>query len=310
MKRTFSLISLLLTASFLLGACGPSADNESAIATAVALTVQAQATTPTSEVTQPSATPLADPATATTLTPPATPTTSPATGSYANCMVASLVSENPPDKTIFSPGQKFLKTWHIQNNSDCTWNTSYKIVFWNGDLMGGSYNYNFPQMLPPGDSADVSIQLAAPDVAGTYKGEWKLQTPDGQYFGVGQYSAALWTEIDVLAANATPTYGITAVTYDLERQPLTGCNTNNWFYVTAHVSFSGPMEQVILQFRHSDGFRSSKFKLEITEATTLNFKDEWKFHYADTQGPKWIQLTQVFPEYIEFEKVNFTFECK
>jgi hypothetical protein len=306
MKRTFPLLSLLLAANLLLGACG-TADNESAIATAVALTVQAQAT-PTTEI-LPSAT---SPDTGTVLTstaPAATPTPNPSV-SYANCMAAVLVSETPPDKTVFVAGKSFLKTWHIQNNSNCTWTPDYKIIFWNGDLMGGSYNYNFPQSLPPGESADVSILLAAPEAAGTYKGEWKLQTPDGQNFGMGAYQSPMWTEIVVISANETPTYGITSVTYNLERSPLIGCNTNNWYTVTAHVSFSGPMNEVILQFQHSDGFKSSKIKLEITEPSTLDFQEEWKFYIADAQGPKWIRLTQVFPTYIEFDKVNFTFECK
>ncbi|RJP47452.1 MAG: hypothetical protein C4583_16515 [Anaerolineaceae bacterium] len=306
MKRTFPLLSLLLMLGLMLGACG-TADNESTIATAVALTVQAQAT-PTSEV-FPSATPRA-PATSPTSTALAvSPTVNPSI-SYANCMAAALVSENPPDKTVFVAGNSFLKTWRIQNNSDCTWTTDYKIIFWNGDLMGGAYSYNFPQFLPPGESADVSILLAAPDAAGTYRGEWKLQTPSGQNFGVGPSQIPFWTEIVVVGANETPTYGITSVTYDLERNPLTGCSTNNWYTVTAHVSFSGPMSEVILWFEHSDGGESKKIKLEITEATTMDFTDEWKFHIADAQGPKWIRLAQVFPTYIAFDKVNFTFECK
>lgn len=307
MKRTFSLLSLLLISSLLLGACGAS-NTESAIATAVALTIQAQAT-PTSEILPSATSPNLAAASTSTPAPAATPTVNPFV-SYANCMSAALVSENPPDKTIFVAGKSFLKTWRIQNNSDCTWTPDYKIIFWNGDLMGGAYSYNFPQFLPPGESADVSILLAAPQTAGTYKSEWKLQTPNGQNFGVGPSQTPFWTEIVVVGANETPAYGITSVTYDIERRPLTGCNTNNWYTVTAHVSFSGPMHEVILQFQHSDGFRSAKIKLEITEATTMDFTDEWKFHIADSQGPKWIRLTQVFPTYIEFDKVHFTFECK
>lgn len=306
MKRTFPLLSILLSLSILLGACG-TADNESVIATSVALTVQAQAT-PTTEI-LPSATPR-DPGTSPTSTVPAATPTVNSSVSYANCMSAALISENPPDKTVFAAGESFTKTWRIQNNSNCTWTPDYKIVFWNGDLLGGAYNYSFPQFLPPGESADVSILLAAPETAGTFKGEWKLQTPNGQNFGVGPSQIPFWTEIVVVGANETPTYGITAVTYDIERRPLTGCNTNNWYTVTAHVSFSGPMSEVILRFEHSDGFESQKIKLEITEPTTMDFTDEWKFYIADSQGPKWIRLTQIFPTYVVFDKVNFTFECK
>jgi hypothetical protein len=155
MKKTFPLLSLLLISSFLLGACGSSADNASTIATSVALTVQAQDTS-TPEL--PSATP-ADLVTVTALTAsPATPTTAIASGSYADCMVASLVSENPPDGVIYKPGQTFLKTWHIQNNSTCAWNTSYKIIFWgSGNQMGSAYVYNFPQGLPASSSKPPTL---------------------------------------------------------------------------------------------------------------------------------------------------------
>lgn len=306
MKRPLSLLSLLLAASLLLGACG-TADNQAAIATAVALTVQAQAT-PTPDVPASDSTP--NPEALPTLTPAFTPTASmTAARSYEHCMSASLISENPPDDTIFKPGDKFLKTWHIKNTSSCTWDQSYKIVFWNGDLLGGSYNYNFPQTLPPGQSADVSLWLAAPEAAGAYKGEWKLETPDGKKFGVGAYQAPVWAQIVVIAANATPTYGITAVTYDIDRQPATGCATNTWYTVTAHVSFSGPIKEVYLQFFHSDEYRSSKIRVKVTEATTMTFTDTWKFYIADSQGPKWIRLVQLYPEYVEYDKVNFTFQC-
>lgn len=305
MKRTFPLVSLLLAASLLLGACGTS-DSESSIATAVALTVQAQAT-PIPEA-SPSATPADLGPASTSQTPATTPTTSSAGVSYTNCMAAGLVSETPPDGTIYKPKATFLKTWRIQNNSNCTWNTAYKIIFWNGDQMGSAYNYNFPQNLPPGQSADISIQLAAPETAGPYRGEWMLQTPNGQNFGVGQFSTAFWTEI-VVSTDEVPGYGITSVTYDLVREPLSGCPTNTWYTATAHVSFSGPIKEVILQFQHSDGYRSSKIKLEVTEATTMSFTDKWKFFFTDTQGAKWIQLVQLFPERVEFNKLEFSYTC-
>ena len=304
MKHTFPLITLLIIASLLLGGCGTS-DKESVIATAVAMTVQAQAS-PTPKVI-PSATP-AQTGPVPTLAPSFTPTVSIPTGSYANCMVASLISETPPDGTIYKPGTTFLKTWHVQNNSDCTWNTGYKIIFWNGDQMGSAYNYNFPQAVPPGQSADLSIQLAAPDTAGNYRGEWKFQTPDGQNFGVGQYDSVLWTEI-VVSTDDQPGYGITSVTYELKRDPPTGCPTNTRYTATAFVSFSGPIKQVILQFKHSDGYNSSKIKLEVKEATTMTFEEPWTFGFTNTQGPKWIQLVQLFPTFVEYNKLNFTFQC-
>lgn len=305
MKRTFPLLSLLLTISLFLGACGAS-DSDAAIATAVALTIQARDATQPGIV--PSATSRADVPTATVAAVTSTSTPLP-TGDFAKCMSASLVSENPPDKTIFYPGDTFFKTWHIQNTSECNWNTNYKLVFWNGDQMGGFSSYNLPQDILAGQSADISIQLKAPDGAGSYKGEWKLQTPDGQIFGVGSYQTAFWTEIQVVAASVTPTFGITSVTYETERDPVSGCPTNVFFTFRAIVTFSGPMENVHLQFQHSDGARSSKFKLEITGASAHTFTDKWSFFRTASQGPKWVRLTQVFPEYREFDQLNFSYEC-
>ncbi len=307
MKRTFPLLSLLLTLSLLLGACGASdGDSDAAIATAVALTVQAR------DATQPGIVPTATPRADVPMTPVSTATSTSTpnpTGLYANCMSASLVSENPPDKTIFYPGDTFFKTWHIQNTSECDWNTNYKLVYWSGDRLDGFTSYNLPQDILAGKSADISIQLKAPAGAGTYKGEWKLQTPDGQIFGVGSYQTAFWAEIQVVAASVTPTFGITSVTYEIDRDPVSGCPVNVFFTFRAIVTFSGPMEVVHLQFQHSDGARSNKFKLEITEASTHTFTDKWSFHRTAARGPKWVRLTQVFPEYIIFDQLDFAYEC-
>lgn len=306
MKRNYSLISILLLASFLLGACGPSADNDSVIATAVALTMQAQNAIPPETI--PSATPADPGAASASQTPGATPTASGAGISYENCTKGSLVSENPPDGTIFKPGDKFFKTWRIKNDSDCTWNTYYKIIFVSGDQLGSLATYNFPQDVPPGQAADFTIQLGAPETAGSYHGEWMLQAPDGRNFGMGQYSTPFWTEITV-STEEKPVYGIASVTYDILRDPLTGCSTNTWYTFTAHVSYSGPM-QVILQFWHSDGYRSTKIKKDIEKASTESYTDDWKFYISDSQGAKWVQLVQLYPEHIEFDKLEFTWSCQ
>ncbi len=278
------------------------------IATAVALTVQAQSV-PTQNLIWPSATPTEIPLPSLTPTPDVTPTATLPPGSFAHCASASLVSENPPDQTIMAAGQKFWKTWRLRNESACTWTPEYKLVFWSGERMDGLFQYNLPQLVAPGQTVDVSIWLAAPTSPGTYKGEWKLQTPDGVSFGVGPRNLPFWVEIVVVAANVTPTYGVASVRYTLDRNPPSGCATNTWYTVTAYVSFNGPAGEVAFQFYHSDGGRSGRIKRQITEATTLTFTDQWKFHIADTQGPKWIQLVQLYPTYIEFDKVKFTFEC-
>ena len=308
MKRTFPLISLLVAATLLLNACG-SSSNESVIATSVAMTVRAQGAATSTSVLLP-ATITPDLTVVPTLTPPTTPTTSAgSTGKYASCTVANFVSETIPDGAIFKPGETFWKTWTIQNNSKCTWDTTYKIIYWTGDLLGGAYTYNFPQTVGPGASVDVTVLLTAPATVGAYKGEWKLQTPDGQTFGVGEYSQPLWADI-VVSTDTKQEYGVTTVTYGpVLRDPQAGCATNVNYTLTATVSVNGPID-LVLQWQRSDGGRDSKLKLSFTEAGTQTVSTFFKLHLGATPGEKWFRLVQLSPVPTDYGLVKFTYDCK
>jgi hypothetical protein len=53
----------------------------------------------------------------------------------------------------------------------------------------------------PGEFADISVSLAAPDSPGEYQGEWKLADPEGSLFGIGPGSdRPFWVQIVVLEA--------------------------------------------------------------------------------------------------------------
>ena len=152
MKKTLPLLSMLLLTSLVLGACG--AQSESAIATAVALTVQAQNALATSTP-EPRSTPAADITVAPTLTnifTPIPPTSLPGGKTGVECAKASLVNETIPDGTIMKPETTFFKSWTIKNESLCTWDTNYKVVFWDGNTLGGAYIYNLPLVTAPGQT--------------------------------------------------------------------------------------------------------------------------------------------------------------
>ncbi len=310
MKKVLPTISLLLLAGFLLSACGP--DSESVIATSVALTVQAQNALATSTP-EPSATapaPVNVVPTLTNIFTPIPPTNPPAaSGSFAECGKASLVSETVPDGTIMKPETTFIKSWTLKNESTCTWDTTYRIVFWDGNTLGGPYYDYLPLVTGPGQSVEIPLQLLTPKEDGTYKGEWKLQTPDGLTFGVGQYSESFYAEIVVNATAKDEDYKITSVTYRLVREPAAGCATNVVYTVYATVTVNGPMD-VRVQWRHSDGYNSAKIRLTFTGAGSQEIKDVWGIHLGSSPGDKWIQLTQVDPVYVEFDKVPFSYLCQ
>jgi hypothetical protein len=299
--------------ALLVGACG-TADSD-AVATAVAATVAAQSTqqaafTPTVQPTTLTSTP-----TGVTRTPTATklPPTLPARSTSNSCLVANLTSEaGPVDGEIMKPGTQFTKTWQITNNSTCSWDTSYRIVFWSGDLMGGATYYNFPQYAAPGSTVPVSLVLTAPSSDGTFKSEWMLQAPDGTSFGVGEYNVPFYTEINV-SSSVEPQYGITSVEFETIREPQGGCPANVWYTVNVEITTNGPLE-FYYNWRQQDGNDSAP-KLQVAKkAGTITLSRAWSFHLAATPGQKWIAITlgyEIGNEYneINYPKQYFTYSC-
>jgi hypothetical protein len=126
-----------------------------------------------------------------------------------------------PDGTEIPAGTNFTKTWRIQNNGSCTWTSGYLAVFDSGDRM------NAPDAVavtggtvPYGGTADVSMTLKAPDSAGTYKGYFRLRTPEGTLFGVGG-GVAFYVEIKSIkqvteapAVEAKPDLVITSLQFN------------------------------------------------------------------------------------------------
>ena len=306
--KTLALLSIL---TFLLGACGSSTQTpDPVIATAVALTVAAQnvqQNAPTS-----TAIPTATvPANITFPTPTQlqfpTPTKS---GSSTNtaCAKANFVSETIPDGTIMKPGDVFTKTWQIKNDSSCTWDATYKIVYWGGNsVMGGAYYYNLPQAIAPGGVIDISLVLTAPTEEGEFTSEWMLQTPNNIAFGVGQYNEPFSAKIVVSKADK-PVTGITDVKLEVIRDPAAGCWTNVWYRYVAQVSANGKIK-IRYGFQQSDHTIQWRGDLEFTEAGTKTVTGEWSFHLGSSPGQKWVQFVVIKPYYQEFEKQYFSYLC-
>jgi hypothetical protein len=312
----YILLSSIIATSLLITACGAESTPEptqvvNSIETAVAETVAAQNATQSAGSSMPAAptltsTPLVFSPTLTPLAPIASPTL-PGNTSKSQCASASLVSETIPDGTIFKPGEKFTKTWEIKNTSTCTWDTTYKIVFWNGDLLGGAYYYNLPQMVAPDQTLPISLVLTAPADGAVYESEWMLQTPDKINFGVGQYSAPFYTKIEVSAA-AKPKYSVDAIDFNLVQDPPSGCPANINYILTATLATTGPME-FVYYWAQSDGNNSSPKAVTVESATTLTLKREWKLHIATNTGTRWMALVIVEPVYREYPHMEFTKTC-
>jgi len=307
-QKTFTTILLLI-----LTACTSTSTEDSTIATAVALTVAAQntaqgitqtpAVTATPIITQ---TPLKFSPTLTQLAPIASPTRAGNTKT-SECAQASFISQTIPDETIFRPGEQFTQTWEIKNMSNCTWTTSYKIIFWDGDVLGGGYVYNLPQFTPPQGIVPISLVLVAPKSEGPYNSEWVLQTPDGTNFGVGEYSVPFFTKI-VVPDDKRPVYTITNVEYEILRDPPTGCPANVTWTIIATVTTNGPFE-FSYYWTQKDGNDSDPKPAEIEAAGSMTFTRAVKYGLAASPGEKWVEFNVSEPFLNSYGKAVFIKDC-
>jgi hypothetical protein len=109
-----------------------------------------------------------------------------------------------PDGSEFAPGEAFTKTWRLKNNGSCTWQSNTQLIFVTGNAMNGLAAKDIGFTVTPGQTADISIVLNAPDGAGVYKGDYQLRSPDGVRFGLGVKSdVSFWVKINVTQVNYT-----------------------------------------------------------------------------------------------------------
>jgi len=152
--------------------------------------------------------PTTPPPTVTGTPPTATPTRTPGpvTVPPSACDKAQFVSDvNVPDGTVMSPGATFTKTWRLKNVGTCAWSTSYQLVFFSGEQMGAAASAAFTQNVAVGQTVDISINMTAPSVAGSYRGYWMFKNASGALFGIGaQANKPWWVDIRVSGPTVTP----------------------------------------------------------------------------------------------------------
>lgn len=116
------------------------------------------------------------------------------------------------DGTEFAPGESFEKVWSVTNYGDCPWGGGYTVRFIEGDLMGAAESVPVVERVEPQATGLITVPMVAPDLPGTYRGNWQLAGLDGQPFGPD-----LYLEIKVAPgvlrvdeAKATPLYDFVA----------------------------------------------------------------------------------------------------
>lgn len=97
-----------------------------------------------------------------------------------------------PDDSTVAPGSKFIKTWKVRNNGQCTWTTSYRLIYgwsanWPEIVAAPPANVAISKTVEPGAEYDVSVTLTAPIKSGVYLAAFRLQNDKGYNFGTILY---------------------------------------------------------------------------------------------------------------------------
>jgi hypothetical protein len=141
-------------------------------------------------------------ATATRVTP--LPSSTPACN---RAMAGNPIDVTIPDDTVMQPGETFTKTWRLVNSGDCTWSTSYALIWFSGERFNAPIKTNLRGPVGPGQAIDISVEMTAPSTTGTYQSNWKLQDATGVLFGIGPLGdSPFWVRIVVaITPTITPT---------------------------------------------------------------------------------------------------------
>lgn len=186
--KTRILLILMLIAGVLLFSCGTNESNQTeptvdtnalrteAVATyASSLTetlAPAPTTSPTPNIVEPTAT---VPEITATLETPVT-----ANPCYNLLWIEDV---NIPDGTQMKAGEKFTKTWLVQNIGGCAWRAGFTFNHFGGDPMRGS-TVTLTEAIPTGAKRELSVELVVPSgVTGLIQSSWRMADENGIFFG-------------------------------------------------------------------------------------------------------------------------------
>ncbi len=123
----------------------------------------------------------------------------------ASCYQMRFVSDPTiPDNTQMTPGKTFTKTWKVKNTGSCAWDAGFKFAFVGGEAMSGT-TYTLPSSVAAGAELDISVPMIAPNKTGTLRGNWRMQTAGGQFFGDEVYVMIIVGGATMTSTSSAPT---------------------------------------------------------------------------------------------------------
>jgi hypothetical protein len=82
-----------------------------------------------------------------------------------------------PDGTALSARSRFEKIWRLRNTGSCTWTAAYDLIPAAPSQIEVEVGKRPFGAVAPGAEVDISLNLVAPALAGTYLADWQLHDP-------------------------------------------------------------------------------------------------------------------------------------
>lgn len=130
-----------------------------------------------------------------TATPSPEPTRPPNDPNCTNS-AAFVADVTIPDNAEIGAGAPFIKTWQVSNTGTCIWASDYTISHYSDERMGAPASVPLP-LTYPGQTADISVNLVAPNSIGKHQGNFVIKNPAGLIMKVNEDSR-LWVIINVV----------------------------------------------------------------------------------------------------------------
>ncbi len=220
------------------------------------------------------------------------------TSSVHPCNKALFLSETIPDNTQFQPGETFTKSWVLQNDGTCTWNTNYKLAFATGQKMGDTEFVYVPLNVAPGTQVTINVPMKAPDSQGTYTGYWELQSDTGESF-----FSNIYVQIKVVKV----TFAVTSVYTNLKNVSPASCPHTYAVDITIETNAAG---KVKYQTETSDGATSAVQTLSFDSEDTMIAEFDWTgLGVAGAKTDYWLKVNIVEPNNQTFGPFNFSVTC-
>jgi len=297
------MISVLVAGMVLLSACNfpllrgaEQEDDADALATLVAQTVEALG----AQIDQPALAegPEQPNDGQPTITPLSTPTTAPIAGPPTQtplpCNKPLFVEETIPDDTEFLPGATFTKTWTFKNVGTCTWNTNYKMRFQTGDQLGAPAEVAMPSSVAPDQLVTISVDMVAPETAGTYESYWSMVSDTDEYMG------QTWIKINIKDV----LFQVTSVAYAMDSDDISMACPGQ-VTVTGNITTSRE-GQVAYYWTNSEGGQSGTSTIDFGGAETKSVTYTMDVSASDTY---WVKLYIAKPNNQLFGPKEFTVNC-